>query len=236
VPEATPEPDGSGRIARSADTPAQHSAKARLAGRLIAWLLRLLTLTWRIETEGVEILDGALARGEKLIVIFWHGKYIPLFSLLIGRSACVLSSVSFRGDVIAEIGRHFGYDAVQIPDHGGEHSYGLMREALSEHASAAIAVDGPLGPLHDVHRGTIRLASDLRRTLIPISVAAAPKRVLEERWDKLEIPLPMSRIVATIGRPIGIPGHMTEESLSEWKLRISAALTELDRASESKLV
>ena len=37
--------------------------------------------------------------GGPMIVAFWHGGYIPLFSLLRGRDALLLTSDSFRGRV-----------------------------------------------------------------------------------------------------------------------------------------
>lgn len=79
-------------------------------GWLFTWLLRLQWVTWRKEVEGLERLDRRLARGERTLVAFWHGKYLPLFTLLRGRSACVFTSQSLRGEVIAGLRR----DAIEV--------------------------------------------------------------------------------------------------------------------------
>src|SRR4051812_29275163 len=73
---------------------------ARTVGALASWLLRGYHLSWRRDDAEASRLDEALASGDRIFVVFWHSKYIPLFSLLSGRSACIFASESFRGKVI----------------------------------------------------------------------------------------------------------------------------------------
>jgi lysophospholipid acyltransferase (LPLAT)-like uncharacterized protein len=217
------------------DRARRHSFAARAVGYVIANILRLLSATWRIEKSGSDALEAALAGGEKILFVFWHGKYVPLFPLLSGLRGCVFTSVSFRGDIIAEICRRFGFGVVQIPDEGGEQSLALMREALSFRRCGAIAVDGPLGPWHAVHRGAIRLASELGYALVPVSFAAARKLVRDERWDRMEFPAARTRLCAAFGEPMFVPGDLTDDELGAWKARIGAALAALDRETARKI-
>lgn len=236
-PVAIPSPEERRARERSEDELALrrcHSLAARSIARLFSWVLRLQKAAWHVEIEGIEAVDTALADGARVLVVFWHGKYIPLFALLSGRPACVFTSVSFRGDVIAEICRHFGFEAVQIPDEGGDRSFRLMRQVMSRRTCGAIAVDGPRGPLHTVHRGAIRLASDLGFRIFPVSVAATRKRIRAKRWDRMEIPAVISRLYAVVGDPITIPANLTEDQLAEYKTRIADALQALDLATQQR--
>jgi lysophospholipid acyltransferase (LPLAT)-like uncharacterized protein len=207
----------------------------RLRARLYGWscslALWLLWATWRVDPDEIRRV-GELLRKNKLIVCFWHGKYIPLFILLRNHDACVFSSDSFRGLVIGTICRHFGYRSVLIPEEG-EEAYLRMRDTLATERTAGIAVDGPLGPYHAVKRGPIRLASDTGVPLLAVSVAASRSRVNEQRWDLQEIPRPFSRVCLAAGHPIRVPADLGDDELSRWQERLARELEDVDRrASE----
>ena len=210
--------------------------RARIVGCFYALLLRARGATWRKQTAGLERIDRRLASGERILFAFWHGKYVPLVVLLRGRRACVVTSRSFRGDVIAEICRWFGYESMQIPDHGGEHSLDLMRQALGDRQAAAIAVDGPLGPYHVVKRGAVQLASELGFALVPVSAAARAKRILADRWDRMEIPGLFSRVSVAIGDPIYVPSRLTAEEVQRFAQELHDALEDVDRRAEQSVM
>lgn len=209
---------------------------AFLAGTAIAALLSLWALTWRKDTRELEKLDRHLAQGEHLVAVFWHGKYFSLFALAKGRKATVLTTRSFRGDVIARICRWFGYRPIQI-EHGVEtHALGHLEDDLSDHHAmlAAIAIDGPRGPAHHPKAGALRIAADLGFRLIPVSVSGTPKRVVETRWDKHEIPLPFATVRMAVGDPFDIPKDLPTENLSEWQDKLRDRIEAIDPALPSK--
>ena len=202
---------------------------ARLAGRFFAFLLRLLGATWRRQTRGLEALDGMLARGERVLAVFWHGGYLPLFLLFAGRSARIQTSRYFRGEVIAEICRRFGYDGGSIPKPAGGTSRDAIRRALDGCRLAALVVDGPLGPVHVVKPGAIRLASDLALAVLPVAAAANRSWVLARRWDRMEIPRPFSRLSLVCGDPIHIPTGLPEEDVAFWCCRLRESLEAVEQ-------
>lgn len=204
------------------------SWRARLLAFAWAAAFRLQLASWSKEVHGLENLDGPVARGVPVLSAFWHGKYTPLFALLRGRRAVVFTSLSFRGSVIAEICRRFGYRAVQIPDRGGGQSLDRMRRELAGASICGIAVDGPLGPRHRVKRGPVRLASDLGLRVVPITFAAARSRVAAARWDRMEVPRLFSRVVFLLGEPLEIPPGLDAEGADVWAVRLGAALDDLD--------
>ena len=209
--------------------------RIRVLGFFRAWALRIVCATWFKDIIGLDKLDQRIAEGERLIVVLWHGKYFTLLPILRNRNAYVFTSLTSRGDVIANLLRQFGFVAVQIPDHGRDRSLNIMRKALAGGGTAVIAVDGPLGPFHVVHRGAVQLASELGHSIIPISVAASRKRILSERWDKFEMPRIFSRISLVIGDPIHIPADLDQEAIETWISQVHIALDSVDLQASSNL-
>jgi hypothetical protein len=207
----------------------QPRLSARLTGRLFALLLRLAGATWRRQTEDLEVLDKMLDRGERVLVIFWHGGYVPLFFLFAGRRARILSSRSFRGEVIAAICCRFGYDGGMIPDPAGGTTRDAVRRALGGCRFAALAIDGPLGPFHVIRPGAVRIAADLGFTVLPIAAAADRSWILDGRWDRMEIPRPFARLSLVCGEPVAIPAGLPEEEVAIWCSRLREALEAVDR-------
>lgn len=202
---------------------------------LWSWFLKLQAATWRVRDEGLDELDTKIAAGRPLLAAFWHGKYPALFPLLRGRDAMAFSSASRRGEIIAEICRRFGYRAMTIPGRGRERSLELMREALTGVSLGAIAVDGPLGPRHRVKRGVIVLASEQKRAIVPITVAASRKKVAEKRWDRMEFPRPFSRVALVVAELLEIPGGLGPEEVNRWRERLRDLLADADDRAEELL-
>jgi lysophospholipid acyltransferase (LPLAT)-like uncharacterized protein len=203
--------------------------RARLVALVWSLAFRFQLASWRKEVHGLENLDGLIARGVPVLGAFWHGKYTPLFALLRGRRAVIFTSLSFRGGVIADICRRFGYRPAQIPDRGGEESLERMRRELAGAKVCGIAVDGPLGPYHLVKRGPVRLASELGFQVVPITFAARRSRVAAERWDRMELPRLFTRVVFLVGEAIEVPPGLDAEGVEAWAARLREVLEDLDR-------
>lgn len=203
---------------------------AYLTGTATAALLSLWALTWRKDTSELAKLDRHLADGEHLVAVFWHGKYFSLFALARGRKATVLTTRSFRGDVIARICRWFGYRPIQI-EHGVEtHALAYLEDDLTSHHAmlAAIAIDGPKGPAHHPKAGALRIAADLGFRLIPVSVSGTPKHIIRRRWDQHEIPLPFATVRMAVGEPFDVPKDLPTEELSKWQDRLCERIEAID--------
>jgi lysophospholipid acyltransferase (LPLAT)-like uncharacterized protein len=204
----------------------------RLEGFLAAWFLRSQRATWRVHIEGREQLDRLFA-SEHFILCFWHGKYLPIFPVLEGYKAHVITSRSHRGNIISEICRNFGYQTTQISDRPGHDAHSQMEEILSEVSAVGIAVDGPLGPRHRVKSGVIRLASTLGFILLPVSMDCRQKVVSKKRWDHMEFPLPLTRVCMVFGNPIKIPPNLSNTQILEWADHLAEAITNLDRKARN---
>lgn len=206
---------------------------ARLLALFCSAILGLLHRSWRAEVVGLENLENLLSRDERVLVVFWHGKYIPFFTILRDRGACIFASRSFRGEVICDICRHFGHHCLTIPEGGGGEVSLRMREALAGRQLAALVPDGPRGPYHRVKPGAIRFAADLGMTLLPVSSAARPRFALVRRWDRMEIPLPLSRVRLVFGMPIAVPRDLGGRAVGWWQQHLAEALEKAGEQAEA---
>lgn len=206
----------------------KHSASIKLKGLSFAWFLRSQRLTWQICFQGRDRLDRLYSMGNPFLLCFWHGKYVPIFPLLEGYRACVVRSLSTRGSVIAEICRNFGYQSAQISDRPKDGALKAFREVLSEARVVGTAVDGPLGPRHRVKTGVIRMASAFGFDLLPVSVGSRRKIVLNKRWDRMELPLPFTRVCLIFGKPIKVPPDLSNAQIRQLAGHLTKAITELD--------
>ena len=219
-------------VSQKVDRQEEYDFPTRLRGKAMAGVLRLLRSTWRIRTENMETFDKLYRSRTPFILCFWHGKYIPVLPLFEGYRACVLTSLSARGDVIAVICNSFGYDTAQVPDRGGGASLNLMMERLSKSPAGAIAVDGPLGPYHLVKKGVPLLASAIGYSLLPVSLELGRKWIQKKRWDRMEVPVPLSTLALAVGEPIEVPEGLSPGEAQIWADRLGDSLMELDiRAS-----
>lgn len=206
--------------------------RARFLGWLWATALRLQALTWRKRIAGIERIGELRAGGRCVVVVFWHGKYVPLFALLRFPGAAVFTSRSFRGDIISDICRRFGLVPVEIPAHGGDETLEVMRAAVARSGMAGIAVDGPLGPYHVVKRGAVELATELGCVLLPVAVASRRKRIAAHRWDRMEMPRFFTTVHLEAGEPIAVPGRLDAQGIEAWSGRVHDALEALDARVE----
>ena len=200
----------------------------RTRGRISARMLRLLRRTWRAEVHGRQNLDQVVRSGERFILCFWHGKYVPILPALRGLDGFVITSAGRSGEVITGFVGDFGFGCTQIPARGGEGTLHLIEAGLSRFRAVGIAVDGPLGPYHRVKHGAVKVASRLGCRLVPVSVGVVGKYVLKDRWDRFEIPLPFARVCLVIGRPMEVAPALGPQEVTACSGHLGRTLESLD--------
>lgn len=189
--------------------------------------------TWRVQIEGQSYLDQYYATGERCLIGFWHGKYVSITPLLEGYEACVITSLSTRGNIIGEICKSFGYANAQIPDEPRLDTFKQLLHDLESIQVCGTAIDGPLGPYHQTKPGLIRLSAMLGLDLVPVTIYSRGHLTLFKRWDKLEIPLPFTRICLIFGKPIPIPPHPKRTEIQNLSERIRLELDQLEIRAEA---
>ena len=206
-----------------------------VAGALVA-VLWAWSATLRKDTAQLDKLDRYNAEGHQVLAIFWHGKYLPLFPLAKGKHAVVITVDSFRGRVIGAISEWFGYRPVLLP--GDAHARGfpaLVQQAREQASLMALALDGPTGPYHRIRSGALRLSVLHGVVLAPIGVASSRKVVLKSRWDRHEMPLPLSRVAIAVGDMIDLAQTGDQHDITQLEDTVRKHMEAVEREAEDIL-
>jgi lysophospholipid acyltransferase (LPLAT)-like uncharacterized protein len=100
---------------------------------------------------------------------------------------------------------------------------------------AAIAADGPKGPLHQVKPGVIFLAQRTGGWVIPIVAKSERFIAINGSWDKLTVPLPFSRGVIVYGEPILVEKNSGNEQIEQKRVLVEERLKELSEQAQMYL-
>ena len=200
---------------------------------------RLMRLAWR---------HRRIERGEPFIlgpggpkpcaVAFFHGDLLYLANELcwygsrIEGTVRLMASRSRDGEIIARLVRWIGGKTARgSSSRGGGKALLEMVNALGPHDFAAIAVDGPRGPRHEVKDGILLLAKRTGLPVVPMAGGAAHKWIAGS-WDRLEIPRPFSRTTMLFGEPLHVPANADAAAIAglreELERRLRALKEEAD--------
>ena len=204
-------------------------------GSTIAYCYQKWSKSWCKDEEEIVHLDRLIESGENVILVFWHGKFIPMFALLEDHDATVFTSDCFRGEIISKICKRFGYQPSLIPPGGQGNSYRHVHKTLKTASLGAFAVDGPLGPNHQAKPGAVKFASSLGHVIVPVSMACDSKHVMNKRWDKRELPHWGATVTVAVGDPIRVPPGLQRDELSEWNDKVTAAINDVDRRADARM-
>ena len=187
-------------------------------GRLFGLFVRLWVST--LHVEYIYVGGAPVSKSERFVVCFLHGKQIPLLRWGRERSLVTMVSLSPDGWIQTGVMRSFRIQAVRgSSSRGGAVALlSLIRRLKTSREDVLIAVDGPKGPYGKVKPGAVALAKHTGSKLLPMGMIAERKWILKRAWDKLEIPVPFSRIQIVEGHAI-LP--TTDEALENALERIN---------------
>ncbi|MBI4536873.1 MAG: lysophospholipid acyltransferase family protein [candidate division NC10 bacterium] len=216
---------------------ARLSLRARLSLILLPWLgsglLRLVAGTIRRQDVGREHPQAILAKGERAIAAFWHGRLLLMPFVLQPHVAATMISQHRDGEYIARITLRLGHPVVRgSATRGGARAFREMLQILEEGGHVAITPDGPRGPARRVKPGVIELSRLSGMPILPVAFGASPAVRLRS-WDNLLIPYPFARGVYVWGEPLRVPPELKQgqaevlQALLE--TRLNALTAEADR-------
>lgn len=190
-----------------------------LLGLALGWALRLLRMTWRVRVV------GAPPTGPGLLS-FWHGDLLCLCALRHSEPPAVLISRSRDGDLASRAALVLGLPVLRGSSSSGGVA-GAMRvcRLLRQGRSAALAVDGPRGPRHQVNSAASRLAGLGGVEVIPVAGAARRGWTIRT-WDRLSLPAPFTRVEVRWGSPLASsasPGDL-KSALDQLRARAGEAM------------
>jgi lysophospholipid acyltransferase (LPLAT)-like uncharacterized protein len=180
-----------------------------LAGWAIGIALRLVYLTLRVQyVDPKGVLERRRAGGGPIIGVFWH-ETIPLTPLLVhrvrwpGRVTALLSQHS-DAEIAARALALFGIATARgSSTRGWVGGVRGLLNARERGEDVVIVPDGPRGPRREAKEGVVQLARMTGMPLVAFGAAAWPVRRLHS-WDRMQIPVPFSR-VALVATPVEVP-------------------------------
>ena len=225
----TPGPRGPTRSGRSRPEPGSSGPSRpgwrRVAGRLVASLLRAWGATWRYSTSGPDPFER---QGEPVIGVVWHEFVLVLAHRFRDRGFSVAVSRSRDGEWISAALPPLGYrEPVRgSSSRGGTAALRGLVRLVEAGTTVSILADGPRGPARVSKTGPVALARLTGRPLTPVWFEARPAFRFGS-WDRTVLPLPFARIELVYGEPVHVPSELDEageESLRETLDRAMARL------------
>jgi lysophospholipid acyltransferase (LPLAT)-like uncharacterized protein len=164
-----------------------------------AAIIRLLAVTWRVREVNGAVYRTAMANGQRVIYVFWHGELLALLWHHRAEPIAVMISEHRDGEIIARICERFGYATVRGSTSRGASRalIGLVR-ALAAGFNGAVTPDGPRGPAHVFAPGAAIAAQRTGAPILPIRVTASRAWRLRS-WDRFLIPKPFARVDISYG-------------------------------------
>jgi lysophospholipid acyltransferase (LPLAT)-like uncharacterized protein len=204
----------------------------------------LLRLVWRwsrvVRVTGAEHIAAALREAPSFIPVYWHQHQLFCVKHLLGQRRAGLKlgfliSPSVDGEIGAMLVKNMGGEIIRgSSTHTGARALRDYYEALAHQGvSPAITPDGPRGPPWKFKPGAVLLAQLSGRPMIPLSYAAS--RAWKIKWDRFVIPVPLSRIVITVGEPVYVPKGLDAAGLERVQLDMERRLRTAFEEAQSAL-
>ena len=182
-----------------------------LAAGAMRWLCRLL----RTVHVGRAYPERCWARGERIIVAFWHGRLLMMPFVYPGKPGAILISQHRDGEYIGRIATRLGFEVIRgSATRGGMRALKQMIRAIKGRLNLVITPDGPQGPRAKVKSGIIEMARLTGAPIVPVSFSASRRRFLKS-WDAFLVPVPFSRAVYIWGEPIYVPRTATKDEVAK---------------------
>ena len=166
-----------------------------------------------------------------LIWAFWHNRVFCLpyvyHKYLRQRQGAVLTSPSGDGELIAQVMKNFGVDAVR--GSSNKRAAAALRELVAWIRGGndiVITPDGPRGPKYELQPGIIKVAQLTRTPVFPVSVRYS-KCFRLKSWDGFMIPWPFSRIDVLFGGYHEVARTRGAEEFEAERLRLENVLKSL---------
>lgn len=172
----------------------------------------------RINEEGernaVKACNGA-------VYATWHQRMFYFFEDFGNRHIVMMISNSKDGDYANDVALRLGFLSVRgsRKKDGHKAMHQLIDLLRQGGHSAGMMVDGPEGPPRVLKMGTVIIARDTGKPIIPMMYGARRRFALIS-WDRYIIPVPFTDIVIYHGSPIFVPPHASEEECEQIRLHV----------------
>jgi lysophospholipid acyltransferase (LPLAT)-like uncharacterized protein len=160
-------------------------------------------------------------------IAIWHGDELALIPRFGHLRPTLLVSRSRDGESMARATRSLGYRVTRgSSTRGAVGGLIALIRAVREGHSVVLAVDGPQGPRGVCKPGIVRIVQKAGAPLFPVGVAVSYRFVFKKSWNQVYLPLPFSRQVVFVDRPILFSETDDPGAMDRHCRRVEAALQE----------
>lgn len=204
--------------------------KQLAAGKIVAFLMRVVGLTLRYQVLDPTGQKGKASPGVPVIWIFWHNCLFcaPLTKKRFSGTApaSALASASRDGAVIESMVTSFGVKTVRgSSSRRGVAALIALKKALKTGEQLFVTPDGPRGPRYHLQPGIVKLAQSSGAPIIPVRFHHSSSWRLKS-WDRFHIPKPFSKVTISIGDAIQVPAKLDEQDFEMHRKKVELALRE----------
>jgi lysophospholipid acyltransferase (LPLAT)-like uncharacterized protein len=202
-------------------------------------LMRIGASTLRRRDVGRAYPEACWAKGERIIIAFWHGRLLMMPFGYPGTPCTILISQHRDGEYISRIARRLGFLVERgSATRGGARAFRQLVHTLKAGRNVVITPDGPKGPGRRVKSGVIELSRMSGMPIVPIAFGAWP-RVILDSWDRFVVPFPFARCAYVWGPPLYVPSELSKTQAERFQNqlaeRLDAVTTEADRLVGGRL-
>jgi lysophospholipid acyltransferase (LPLAT)-like uncharacterized protein len=197
----------------------------KLVAALAAVFIRLL----RFSVRARHVRAANIESTPQYILAFWHDHMLLMLHSRFRKPITVMSSSSRDGDLAVFVYGTYGVKAVRGSSTrgGGAALREFIRRARAG-SNLVFTPDGPKGPPRVVKDGVIFAAQATGLPIVPVAFAASRKKRLRS-WDRMIVPLPLSRVIYLYGQPLAVPRG---GDMEEWRGKLEASMNALAEEAE----
>ncbi|HQU28719.1 MAG TPA: lysophospholipid acyltransferase family protein [Nitrospirales bacterium] len=151
--------------------------KGSILPPVAAGAIRVFGASMQLFTVGESTVDALYARGERIIIAFWHGRQVMMPLAYRGRNASILISHHRDGELIARIMKSFGFGAIRgSTTRGGVRALRQLIREGRRGGDLVMTPDGPKGPACQVQHGILYLAKITGCPIVPLTFSCSKKK------------------------------------------------------------
>ena len=198
------------------------------------WLfIHLWCMTIRKKILNPEIEDEIRAESGKAVWTLWHSRLFYITYHFRGmHNLYILVSPSKDGDLIANVGKLFGYKVLRGSSF--KRTLSGTRECigiLKQDSEVGLIADGSRGPRHLAQAGTVQLARMTGAPIYTMSFDAHPKYEFNS-WDRFILPLPFSKVTLNFGAPMTVAPDADKAAVRQKQDELTDLLNQITEACD----
>ncbi len=196
---------------------------------VVAFLLRMWCRSCRVvarededrEREAVKKYDGC-------IYPTWHQRMFYFFHDFGSRHVTMMISKSKDGEYANALALKLGFYSVRgSATRGGRTAmHELIDKIRGGGHKAGMMADGPKGPPRVLKMGSIKIARETGRPIIPM-MYGAKRRIVFKSWDRYFLPVPFTQVVLLHGEPVFVPPDADEAECERLRQIIERRMNEM---------